>query len=163
MNIIILLTMFTLSNTTAKFETNNVKLDFKNKNIEYVASWYSKKLDCPIVVDPSFNKNIYLYTPKEINMKDAVEMFKAALAFNGYELINKDKFMVIQKKKEILSESNNFVIQNMKLEPQEIKVFQLKNNNSDNLSRIINELFYPTNNLDEILKILSPQFFNIGR
>lgn len=142
-----------------------IQLTFTNKSLHLVAQNYSKHLQIPIIVSPDFNKNIYLYTPNKVSLKDALTMLEACLQFYGYKIEYKNNLFVIDKAKENFQENKILLNETSKKEDMEIKVFQLKNNNSENISRIINELFFPTPNLDFIWNFLSnsPQFFNVTR
>lgn len=142
-----------------------VQISFVNKNINDVANWYSKNLQVPIIVDPKFNKNIYLVSPNKISFKDSLLMLETYLKFYGYQIEYKNKILIIDKTIEKVKENETLDIVMPKAQDLEIKVFQLKNNSSENISRIINEIFFPTSNLDFIWNFLSnnPQFFNITR
>jgi len=142
-----------------------VQISFVNKNINDVANWYSKNLQVPIIVDPKFDKNIYLVSPNKISFKDSLLMLETYLKFYGYQIEYKNKILIIDKTIEKVKENETLDIVMPKAEDLEIKVFKLKNNSSENISRIINEIFFPTSNLDFIWNFLSnnPQFFNITR
>ena len=115
-----------------------VKLDLKNKTLDQVASWYSTKSGLTIIADPKFKNKISISSPKPISMSQSFEMFEAALNLNSYSLVKENKFLII-KPKDIIKKAD--IIEKNNIEDSEIKIYKLKNNNADSISKIINELF----------------------
>ena len=71
-------------------------------------------------------------------MSQSFEMFEAALNLNSYSLVKENKFLII-KPKDIIKKAD--IIEKNNIEDSEIKIYKLKNNNADSISKIINELF----------------------
>lgn len=169
--IIFLFLFFSVSSTAdlpkdLQFKNKIINLNINNKDINYIARWYSEQIEMSIIVDPSIKIKTSLIAPSKINLKDAVLMFEKLLELNNCQISKINNFLLIEKKK-IEQDSNVIETKTNKLPDNlELKIYQLKNNNSDNITKIINEIFYPTNDVDQLIKFiqnLSPQQFNVTR
>jgi len=117
-----------------------VNLDQRNKPITVVAKWLSDKSGITIIVSDSINKNIFLFSPNKLNITEAFTMSEAILNLNQLELVRENKFLIIKpfykskyKYYEPIGPVNEV--------ETELKVYHLKNNDTSNIVKIINDLF----------------------
>jgi hypothetical protein len=121
-----------------------VTVSFKNQSAHVVNSWLTKMSGIPVLMDPSFNKPISMNSATSVSLSQAFKMYNQMLNFYNYEITKENKWLVIKPIiKKIEPSKEQLTNQNTIQEEQnaEIKVIKLKNNNSSNVARLINELF----------------------
>lgn len=143
-----------------------VTFNFKNQSAHFVNSWLTKASGIPILIDPTFNKPITMSSPQKINISDCFKIYNQMLNFYDYEIVKENKYLVIKKivKKEPLSKQILGPINDNITNDSEIKVIHLKNNNSANVAKILNEIFAFNYKIEDLIgKIGSNDTVRQGR
>lgn len=117
-----------------------VSVNIKDQNISSIARWYSAKSGITIVADESLKGNLSISSPGFIKLSDSFDLLESFLNLRGYMLSRENKFLVI---KPFYKPPYKYYqpIGPINYEDQEIKVYQLKYQNADNLAKILNEIF----------------------
>lgn len=118
-----------------------VSINFKNSNAHLINNWFTKATGIPVLMDPSFNKPITLDSPNKLSISECFKMYNQMLNFYNYEISKENKWLVIKpvvKKSEPIKPNNPAQAEDQQTE---IRVIQLKNNNSNAVAKLINELF----------------------
>lgn len=129
-----------------------VSVTFKNQSAHAVNSWLTKMSGIPILMEPSFNKPITINSPSKISLSQCFEMYNQMLSFYNYEITKENKWLVIKPIIKNLEKAKNIDNPSINNEQQnEIRVIKLKNNNSNAVAKLLNELFTPTLNIQDII------------
>ena len=117
-----------------------VSVNIKNQSVSNVAHWYSTKSGITIVADESLKGNLSFSSAGMISLSDSFDLLESFLNLRGYMLSRENKFLVI---KPFYKPPYKYYqpIGPINYEDQEIKVYQLKYQNADNLAKILNEIF----------------------
>ena len=117
-----------------------VSVDIKNQNISSVARWYSSKSGITIVADENLKGNLSFSSAGLIKLSESFDLMESFLNLLRYMLVRENKFLII---KPFYKPPYKYYqpIGPVNLEEQEIKVYQLKFQDADNIARILNEIF----------------------
>lgn len=133
-----------------KLPKKNVKLDFKNSNIDMVISFFSKTSGITIVKDPSLRDPITLSTAAAIPISEAFDVLSAALSVRKYEIQKDGKILVIRAKPQQQGRGGggnamNFdpsMMEGMGGQQQlSLKVYQLKNALASTVAKTLNDVY----------------------
>ncbi len=143
-----------------------VNFNFKNQTANSINLWLTNVSGIPILVDPTFNKPITMGSPQKINISDCFKIYNQMLNFYGYEIVKENKYLVIKKmvKNVPLSKQILGPVNEINNTDSEIKVIHLKNNNSANVAKILNEIFTFNYKIEDLIgKIGSNDTVQPGR
>jgi len=136
-----------------KMPKKNVKLDFKNSNIDMVISFFSKTSGITIVKDPSLKDPITLSTAAAIPLTEAFDVLSAALSVRKYEIQKDGKILVIRAKPQQQGRGGfggaggggNFDLSMLQglgqQQPLVLKVYQLKNALASTVAKTLNDVY----------------------
>lgn len=147
------------NNPWDSFLINNkkVSVNFKNQSAHTVNSWLTQVTGIPILMDPSFNKPITISSPSKIDLSQCFQMYNQILSFYNYEITKENKWLVIKpiiKNSEPVKDID--ISSSNKEQLTEIRIIKLKNNNSDAVAKLINELFMPTLKIEDFIGRINP-------
>lgn len=135
--------------STFKLPKKNIKLDFKNSNVDMVLQYFSKASGITIVKDPTLTSPITLSTAQAIPLSDAFDVLSAALSVRKFEIQKDGKILVVRAKPQQQGgrggASQGFdpsMLEGMSQQSQTVlKVYQLKNALASTVARTLNDVY----------------------
>lgn len=117
-----------------------ISVDIKNQNISSVARWYSSKSGITIIADDNIKGDLSFSSAGFIKLSESFDLLESFLNLRRYMLVRENKFLII---KPFYKPPYKYYqpIGPVNIEEQEIKVYQLKFQDADNIARILNEVF----------------------
>jgi len=77
-----------------------VQLNFRNASVDPIIDLLSKQSGIAIVKDPKMTQRLTVSSPKAVSLKEAFEIFSAAIGLANYELRKEGNLMVVREKRE---------------------------------------------------------------
>jgi type II secretory pathway component GspD/PulD (secretin) len=117
-----------------------IELNIKNQPINNIAKWYSSKSGIVIISNDNLKGNFSISSPVKLSLSDSFDLLESFLNLHNYMIVRENKFLVIKP----FYKSPNKIYKHIgpvNYEEDEIVVYQLKFQNADNISKIINEIF----------------------
>lgn len=90
-----------------KLPKKNMKLDFRNANVDMVLELFQKESGITIVKDPALTGPFTLTTAKAVPISDAFATLSAALSLRNFDLQKQDNLLVIKQRPARQTNNNN--------------------------------------------------------
>lgn len=137
--------------STFKLPKKNIKLDFKNANVDMVLQYFSKASGVTIVKDPTLTSPITLSTAQAIPLTEAFDVLSAALSVRKYEIQKDGKILVVRAKAQQQGGRNGgmngqsfdpSMLEGLGQQTQlTLKVYQLKNALASTVAKTLNDVY----------------------
>ncbi|MGE0001579.1 MAG: secretin N-terminal domain-containing protein [Fimbriimonadaceae bacterium] len=130
-----------------KLDANKrVQLNFRNASVDPIIDLLSKQSGIAIIKDPKFTQRLTVSSPKAVSLKEAFEIFNAAIGLANFEMRKEGNLLVIRERRERggMGDMTPEQIQQMMGGGRSrtvLRVYKVEYAAASEVARVVNEVF----------------------